>query len=206
MTKIQRVHGFCGLKTEAAHNTQLCHNAAGNPNFIIILSLTSSSDCNNFTPRPHRSFLTFSLLCWLHYFLMTVLFCVFIPVFLFPCFLLKTPQRHTQTHTPISKDCIFFHVHVGVAPHPTPPALNCSGFGFIMVHVNVFVSAYIMCVCVCGGGGLFCFFVPQNTVSDCGNNFFFFLSRVKFGNRANGATGIWEKILIVLHSLWHALT
>lgn len=75
-----------------------------------------------------------------------------------------------------------------------------------MVHVNVFVSAYIMCVC--GGGGSF--FVPQNTVSDCGNKFFlffyFFLSRVKFGNRANGATGIWEKILIVLHSLWHALT
>lgn len=61
---------------------------------------------------------------------------------------------------------------------------------------------------MCVGGGSF--FVPQNTVSDCGNKFFlffyFFLSRVKFGNRANGATGIWEKILIVLHSLWHALT
>lgn len=37
-----------------------------------------------------------------------------------------------------------------------------------MVHVNVLVSAYIMW----GGGGSF--FVPQNTVSDCGNKFFYF--------------------------------
>lgn len=145
VTKIQRVHSFCGLKTEAAHNTQLCHNAASSPNFIIMLSLTSSSDCNNFTPLSAQK---------LKDFLAAVLAsllsndCIFSCVhscfsFFFLVFYLNTTE--TRKHTLLFQRTVyFFHVHVGVAPHPTPPALNCSGFGFIMVHVNVFVSAYIM--------------------------------------------------------------
>lgn len=61
-----------------------------------------------------------------------------------------------------------------------------------MVHVNVFVSAYIMC----GGGGVVLVFLYLRTllvIVVITFFFLFFLSRVKFGNRANGATGIWEK-------------
>lgn len=203
VTKIQRVHGFCGLKTEAAHNTQLCHNAAGNPNFIIILSLTSSSDCNNFTPlstQKLKDFLTAVLASLLfndYFFVCSFLFFLFLPCF----FYLNTTETHANTHS-YFKGLYFFPCSCLSGPPSHNPC-------FKLFWVWVYYGAH-ECVCQClynVGGGVFSFFVPQNTVSDCGNKFFyFFLSRVKFGNRANGATGIWEKILIVLHSLWHALT
>lgn len=201
VTKIQRVHGFCGLKTEAAHNTQLCHNAAGNPNFIIILSLTSSSDCNNFTPlstQKLKDFLTAVLASLL--FNDCTLLCVHSCFsFFFLVFYLNTTETHANTHS-YFKGLYFFPCSCWSGPPSHNPC-------FKLFWVWVYYGAR-ECVCQClynVGGVVFVFFVPQNTVSDCGNNFFF-LSRVKFGNRANGATGIWEKILIVLHSLWHALT
>lgn len=102
---------------------------------------------------------------------MTVLFCVCSFLFFFSFFLvfyLNTTETHADTHS-YFKGLYFFPCSCWSGPPSHTPALNCSGFGFIMVHVNVFVSAYIM-----GWGGGGCFFVPQNTVSDCGNNFFFF--------------------------------
>lgn len=150
MTKSQRVHVFCGLKTEAAHNIQFCHNAAGSPDFIIISSLTSSSDCNNFTPlsaQKLKDFLT-AVLPSLLFNDCTFLY-VFIPVFF----------SHADTHS-CFKGLYFFPCSCWSAPppHPKPPALNCSGFGFIMVHVNVFVSAYIMFCFFFGLFGSFFFF------------------------------------------------
>lgn len=122
VTKIQRVHGFCGLKTEAAHNTQLCHNAAGNPNFIIILSLTSSSDCNNFTPlstQKLKDFLTSVLASLLSN------DCIFLCVhscfsFFFLVFYLNTTETHANTHSYFKGLYIFsmFMLEWPPIPHP----------------------------------------------------------------------------------------
>lgn len=122
VTKIQRVHGFCGLKTEAAHNTQLCHNAASNPNFIIMLSLTSSSDCNNFTPLSAQK---------LKDFLAAVLAsllsndCIFSCVhscfsFFFLVFYLNTTETHANTHSYFKGLYIFsmFMLEWPPIPHP----------------------------------------------------------------------------------------
>lgn len=135
---------------QAAHNIQFCHNAAGSPDFIIISSLTSSSDCNNFTPlsaQKLKDFLT-AVLPSLLFNDCTFLY-VFIPVFF----------SHADTHS-CFKGLYFFPCSCWSAPppHPKPPALNCSGFGFIMVHVNVFVSAYIMFCFFFGLFGSFFFF------------------------------------------------
>lgn len=123
MTKIQRVHGFCGLKTEAAHNTQLCHNAAGNPNFIIILSLTSSSDCNNFTPlstQKLKDFLT-AVLASLLFNDCTFFVCSFLFFLFLPCFLLKH-HRDTRKHTLLFQRTVFFSMFMLEWP-PIPQPL-----------------------------------------------------------------------------------
>lgn len=68
-------------------------------------------------------------------------------------------------------------------PLPPSPVLNCTGFGFIMCVI----------VCVRMNACESYFFVPQNTVSNHGKQqsfFFFNLSWIEFGNRANGATDV----------------
>lgn len=154
MTKIQRVHGFCGLKTEAAHNTQLCHNAAGNPNFIIILSLTSSSDCNNFTPlstQKLKDFLTAVLA--------SLLFndCTFLCVhscfsfFFLVFFYLNTTETHANTHS-YFKGLYFFPCSCWSGPPSHNP---CFKLFWVWVYYGA-RECVSQCLYNVGGGFFFC--------------------------------------------------